>query len=68
LYLPQGEQALRLGLSDIQLLRCDYPISIITQKDRLLASASIIVLYKRAFRQGKEVITFLVQDKRVKSD
>jgi hypothetical protein len=35
-YLPESEQALRLGLSDIQLLMCDYPVFIITQKDILL--------------------------------
>jgi hypothetical protein len=34
--LPESEQAFRLGLSDIQLLRCGYPVSIITQKAILL--------------------------------
>jgi hypothetical protein len=33
----------------------------IQQKDILLTSASIIVLYKRAFRKEKEVITFLIK-------
>jgi hypothetical protein len=34
-YLPKGEQALRPGLSDIQLLRCECLLFIITQKDIL---------------------------------
>jgi len=34
-YLPNGEQALRLGLSDIQLLTCECLLFIITQKDIL---------------------------------
>ena len=59
-YLPKGEQALRPGLSDIQLLRYSYLLSIITQKDILFTSGSISMLYKRAFRKEKEVITFLV--------
>jgi hypothetical protein len=37
------------------------PNTIITQKDILLASASISMLYKRAFRKEKEVITFLIK-------
>jgi hypothetical protein len=32
-YLPESEQALRLGLSDIHLLMCERLLFIITQKD-----------------------------------
>ena len=34
-YLPKSEEVFRLGLSDIQLLRCSYRVSVITQKARL---------------------------------
>ena len=34
----------------------------------MLTSASISMLYKRAFRKGKEVTTFLVKGEIVKSD
>lgn len=60
-YLPKvSKRQARLCVS-YSIVKVQSSNIIITQKDILLASSSISMLYKRAFRKEKEVITFLIK-------
>jgi len=65
LICPKSEQAFRLGLSDIRLLRCNYPLFIITQKDILFINRMNLYFHGLFVRSVFEQIDMRVLVKEV---